>query len=320
MFAWFRKKYRIVTVFTGEVEIALGHWPGRGPTVLCLHGLTANHKCWTRQAEFLQKNGFDVYAMDLRGRGRSAKPKTPYGVDVHVRDAVGVLRKLGKLHCLLLCHSYGCNVGVRMAAGNPGLVRGMVLMDGGGVLTVPQKLRILGVLGPSFKRLLGTYPDEASYLQALKDSPFISSWDPLIEEHFLYEIEAAGDRVRCNIPPSVIESEMSSMGGSMLTGRTFRKLLLRPGRFLKRSRRNNNPPYAQIQAPVLIMRAGHFNLDPGDDLLPRSAVRRMEAEIPDARSVEFPGANHYGILVDDLPEREPLIFDFFRSATGRAGS
>ncbi len=306
-----RSAYREISVDTGEVKIALGHWPGRGATVLCLHGLTANHKCWVRSARDLHGAGFNVYAMDLRGRGRSDKPRAPYGVAVHARDVIGVLRALGRFRAFLLCHSFGCNIGIHLAAASPKTVRAMVLMDGGGVFSIRHKLRIMGVLKPSFKRLLGTYADERAYLDALKESPFISSWDALVEDHFVYEMEKTPAGVRCNIPASVIESEMAALGGSMLPERIVRNILLRPGRFITRVRRNNNPPYAEVVQPVLILRAGRYNLAPGDDLLPSAALKRMVATMPSARGVDFPVANHYGIIVDDLPERDRLIREFF---------
>ena len=312
MITLFRKKYRLTSVTANDVEIALGHWPGPGPTVLCLHGLTANHKCWVLAAEDLQKHGFNVYAMDLRGRGRSDKPRDAYGVEVHARDVIGVIRSLGKLHVHLLCHSFGCNVGIRVAAEFPKSVRSMILMDGGGVLSVRQKLRIIGVLEPSFRRLLGAYRDEDAYLNALKESPFITEWSDMIEDHFRYEMEHTPEGVRCNIPAYVIETEMSALGGSMTPGRIARKIIARPGRFIEKARRNNNPPYSAISRPVLILRAGKHNLAPGDDLLPAEAVERMLREIPGARAHEFPTANHYGIIGDDLPERDKMIREFFR--------
>ncbi len=47
------------------VEIQLAFWDGAGKTVLCIHGLTANCRCWDNVAQGLAP-GHRVFAMDLR--------------------------------------------------------------------------------------------------------------------------------------------------------------------------------------------------------------------------------------------------------------
>ena len=72
------------------VEINLAIWQGNGKPILCVHGITANCRCWDVLAAGLVPQ-YNVMAMDLRGRGRSGKPDKGYSLDHHIRD----------IHCLL---------------------------------------------------------------------------------------------------------------------------------------------------------------------------------------------------------------------------
>jgi len=49
------------------VEIQLAEWEGQGKTILCVHGITANCRCWDVMAESLIPE-HRVIGMDLRGR------------------------------------------------------------------------------------------------------------------------------------------------------------------------------------------------------------------------------------------------------------
>jgi pimeloyl-ACP methyl ester carboxylesterase len=40
-------------VAVNGVSLAVHEWPGKGPAVICIHGLTANHTCWASIADIL---------------------------------------------------------------------------------------------------------------------------------------------------------------------------------------------------------------------------------------------------------------------------
>ena len=50
------------------ISIQLAVWEGRGNQVLCIHGLTANCRCWDVIASSLTPEN-KILAVDLRGRG-----------------------------------------------------------------------------------------------------------------------------------------------------------------------------------------------------------------------------------------------------------
>ena len=77
------------------VALAVHEWPGKRPprrTVLGIHGLTANHRCWASMAETLPP-GYRLVAYDLRGRGDSDKPATDYSLTTHGRDLASLLEE-----------------------------------------------------------------------------------------------------------------------------------------------------------------------------------------------------------------------------------
>jgi len=56
-----------------------GRRGGSGPPVVLLHGHPRTHTTWYRVAPLLVEAGHTVVCPDLRGYGRSSKPKTdPY--------------------------------------------------------------------------------------------------------------------------------------------------------------------------------------------------------------------------------------------------
>ena len=69
------------------ITLAVGEWPGpreadTDRTVVCVHGLSANHACWASVAGVLSPD-YRVIAYDLRGRGGRDKPDTGYSLEAH---------------------------------------------------------------------------------------------------------------------------------------------------------------------------------------------------------------------------------------------
>ena len=61
------------------IEINLAIWEGKGKPILCIHGITANCRCWDILAAALTPS-YRVLAMDLRGRGKSDRPCRGYAL------------------------------------------------------------------------------------------------------------------------------------------------------------------------------------------------------------------------------------------------
>lgn len=300
------------------VRIHFGRWPGPGSHVLCLHGLTANHLCFRDLAELLQRGAdVDVAAPDLRGRGKSDKPPSEYGWRTHVADVRTLVKEAGLAPFVLIGHSLGAGIAIRYAAMYPEDVSALIVLDGGGILKLGEKIRILKALQPSLMRLDAVFPDEDAYIQKLRSSPFLGKWTPLVEAFFRYEIEKApGGGVRCNIPGYVVESELDSIGGAVHLPEFLRKLILNPVRTFTRARDAAALPYENVKCPVLVMRATEQNVVPGDNLLPERAMQAMLKRFRNARGMSIAGVNHYGIIGEEHEERDRAILEFLKSLPG----
>ena len=114
----------------GGVRLAVREWPGRGPSILLLHGLASSSHIWDLVAPRLAPR-FRVVAYDQRGHGRSGKPSSGYGFDRLIADAAAVIGALGMGRPVVGGHSWGANVALQLAVDRAELVSGDVLVDGG---------------------------------------------------------------------------------------------------------------------------------------------------------------------------------------------
>ncbi|MEO6121586.1 MAG: alpha/beta hydrolase [Acidimicrobiales bacterium] len=116
----------------GGVELALRYWDGgAGSPVLAVHVLASNARLWDQVAERLAAAGHRVVAIDLRGHGRSAKPDSGYDFATVVADLASVVIELGWCRPVVVGQSWGGNLVVELAARYPGVVGGVVCVDGG---------------------------------------------------------------------------------------------------------------------------------------------------------------------------------------------
>ncbi|RLF60660.1 MAG: alpha/beta hydrolase, partial [Thermoplasmata archaeon] len=70
----------------------------------------------------------------------------------------------------------------------------------------------------------------------------------------------------------------------------------------------------KLSCPVLILRAPEGLLADDDILLPEEVLERMLREIPDARSFEVEGTNHYTIMFQKNESRDQAIRKFLNNA------
>jgi pimeloyl-ACP methyl ester carboxylesterase len=110
---------------TGEVELAYTEWPGEGPPVLALHGISG------RRAEHLTRweDGHHAYAYDHRGHGDSGRAPGAYSFVNYGRDCVAFLRGIVREPAILVGHSLGGMTAIYAAAQAPELVKAAFLVD-----------------------------------------------------------------------------------------------------------------------------------------------------------------------------------------------
>ncbi len=100
-----------------------------GPNVLLIPGITTPAILWGFVSERVA--GFaHVVALDNRGRGLSdQRPGLGYTLDDYAADAAGVIDELGLGPAVVLGHSMGARIGIRLAARYPQLVSRLLLAD-----------------------------------------------------------------------------------------------------------------------------------------------------------------------------------------------
>jgi len=268
-------------------RIQLAEWEGEGKPILCVHGITANCRCWDVMADALSPT-HRVLAMDLRGRGLSDKPDTGYSIAHHINDIRAILDDLGLEKVVLMGHSLGAFISLTFAATFPERVERIILVDGGGKLSEEQMAKVFAGIKPSLDRLGKTFPSFEAYIELAKQAPFMQPWNEAAENYFRYESEQTPDGGRrSRIDPAHIEEERGNL------------LSLNPEEF-----------YPSINCPVLILRATEPMVTGDDFVLPEEALPGFQAALPRARLVNLPGINHYSIVMQPCPRRDRAILDF----------
>lgn len=133
----------------GDIKYHYAEYPAKGPNVLMIHGFASSSYSWESVAPILQKQGYHVYALDMKGFGWTDKPLNSkydtyalmYGVKAWM-DAVG-LKKV-----IYVGNSLGGAVGILMAIEYPKSIQKLVLIDAGGYpMTMPMIIRLAAIPG-----------------------------------------------------------------------------------------------------------------------------------------------------------------------------
>ena len=155
----------------GVHDLSGGPVADDAPTVLLVHGITANGLSWTRVAdELVRRHGpgsLRILAPDLRGRATSAGAGAPYGLAAHAEDLVGIASAFAATP-VLVGHSMGGFVAALAAARHPERFSGVVLVDGGLAFPPPPELDVdaalTATIGPAMQRLSMRFGSPEEYL------------------------------------------------------------------------------------------------------------------------------------------------------------
>lgn len=116
---------------------------GDGTPVLLLHGIANSGKSWLYTASLLQKLPVRTMVFDLLGFGKSPKPVDPwvtYDADDHARAVIRTLKKSAvREPVILVGHSMGCLIAIRVAKLRPDLVDRLVLYQPPFYVGLPRK-------------------------------------------------------------------------------------------------------------------------------------------------------------------------------------
>lgn len=97
------------------------------PTVVFVHGWQAENAVWTPVIAALGNN-VGVVAVDLRGSGESRSAAGPFSLERYAADLQELIEALGIAPVVVVGHSMGATVALRLATDAPQLVRALVLI------------------------------------------------------------------------------------------------------------------------------------------------------------------------------------------------
>lgn len=98
-----------------------------GPPMVLLHGLGDDERDWHTVLSALADR-YRVYALDLRGHGRSAHPGR-YSFELMRDDVIGFLDAVDVERCVLIGHSMGGAVAILLAEAAPDRLTHLILED-----------------------------------------------------------------------------------------------------------------------------------------------------------------------------------------------
>lgn len=110
-----------------EFTVNYMHAQTSGPPLVLLHGTASEWQSFLPLIPMLAR-GFQVYAMDLRGHGKSTWA-TSYRVQDYARDIECFLSNQILAPAVLYGHSLGALISIFLAARSPSLVRALILGD-----------------------------------------------------------------------------------------------------------------------------------------------------------------------------------------------
>jgi pimeloyl-ACP methyl ester carboxylesterase len=258
----------------GEVYLTYLEWPGEKGPLVCLPSLTGHKGSFRAMARALAPE-YQLYALDLRGRGGSSWPEEAYGFAYHAQDVLAFAESLGLDSFTVIGHSFGGTAGAYLASIRPGPVRALVLLDGG----ADPKEETLAAMRPAVRRMAASYPSADAYVEAMKQVTYFRPWNPTLEEYVREEAETLEDgTVRARASAAAIERDLNI--------HFFYSMCLH---------------FPAVQCPTLFIRPELGLLgERGHVLDPREAAAFV-AWIPQGRQVDLPGVNHYTMLLQEHP-------------------
>lgn len=265
-----------IDVAGGELVATLWRADARGTPVVAIHGITANHRSISPLAARLDG---PVLAVDLRGRGGSRSLPGPFGLEQHAADVADAIVAAGFERAIVVGHSMGAFVAVRLAAARPELVESLVLVDGGLPLRPAPEGSALSpedVLGPAIERLRMTFPSAEDYRAFWREHPaFGPYWSPAIEEYVDYDLVDADGALRPSAAPDAVVANLVELDG----------------------RGGYAEALERLDVPMVLLRSprGLFDEEPG--LYDDEWVATWSSRLPELEVRDVERTNHYTILM-----------------------
>ena len=102
------------------------------PAVVFLHGWRSSKEVWQGIIGKLGQTGRTIYRLDLPGFGNSPAPQRGFTISDYAALVAGFIKKQNLNKVVLIGHSFGGRIGIKLAATAPDVVEKLVLADSAG--------------------------------------------------------------------------------------------------------------------------------------------------------------------------------------------
>jgi pimeloyl-ACP methyl ester carboxylesterase len=234
--------------------LALRDFGGEGPPALLVHGLAGHAEEWSGTAAWLREDRH-VFALDLRGHGRSEPRPSVVCPKALAEDISFALESIGAAPALLLGQSLGGRMAIPVAAARPELVESLVVAEAG--------------------------PDggaDGAKIKAAEVGAWLERWPVPFPDETAAETFFGGPSDRANAWTRGLGQAPDG-----LRPRFEVDVLTRMLREVEAE--DCWEEWSRIACPTLIVRGGE-----GD--LPAEEAYQMRSQLPGVRCVELPGVGH----------------------------
>jgi len=262
--------------------------PGEGPTIILMHGLTANAHFFDGLAASSLPN--HLLAVDLRGRGQSDKPETGYSMANHAADIIGLMDNLGLDRVILAGHSFGGLLTCYLAANFPERVSKCIVMDSG--FLHPN---VKEIIKPSLDRLGQRISSWEAYRDGVKGAAYWQGyWDTAVENYYHADVQTNDDgSVQARSRPSAITEAIDNA-------------LAQPWESI----------FSQVQQPTIMLHApGSFGAPGSLPVVPAKQAEETVKALPNCQYKAVPG-NHMTMLFGNNAENLAKEIMTFLEETG----
>jgi pimeloyl-ACP methyl ester carboxylesterase len=259
----------------------------KGPTCLLIHGYGEGGYVWDETCKTLT-DFCSVAVLDLRGHGESHKSSTGrYDLSTHVADAVRITQSLGVDRIVLIGHSLGGQIAMRIAVEFPTLVAALVLVD---ISSDPNR-GAMRQARANLRASMRTYSTVEEYKE------WLMKIRPLISAHTAQNLAVGGLRLgsqgfELKIDPALVAPDTTDIES--------------------KGKPNSATTLKNILCPSLLIRGA------GSALLSASSASHMVRSLRNGQLITINGAGH--AVMSDAPQAFNRVVRDFMKTVQRAGA